>query len=126
MAKKLKSFVKSVTFRSNIEVEKYRHVHVEAAADIAPGDNPEDVMDMLKVFVAQELRRAKDGKLPASMTPFLLKTIITELESADAGWNNITVESGGESLDLSEYINKLKTRLKEMAPKPASTFRRSR
>ena len=63
MAKKLKSAIKSVTFRANVPVSgQYQHVHVEAAADVAPGDSPSDVIDMLKDFVRSELLAAKNGE----------------------------------------------------------------
>lgn len=55
--------IKSVSFRSNFAVDgKYNHIHVEACADVPVGVNPQAVLDELKDFVANELRRAKEGE----------------------------------------------------------------
>ncbi len=54
--------IKSVSFRSSIPVEKFQHVHIEASADVPQGTDPSTVVDRLKVFVAAELRRARDGQ----------------------------------------------------------------
>ena len=64
MARKVKKYtIKSVSFRGNVAVDgKFNHVHVEAAADVPAGANPQAVLDELKEFVAAELRRAKEGE----------------------------------------------------------------
>lgn len=63
MARKKRFTIKSVSFRSNVNIDgKYNHAHVEASADVPSGVNPQLVLDELKDFVAQELRRAKEGE----------------------------------------------------------------
>jgi hypothetical protein len=59
--------IKTVSFRANVDIEKFRHVHVEASADVPAGVDPRSVVDDLKAFVAAELRRAKEGEVPASV-----------------------------------------------------------
>lgn len=52
--------ITSVSFHANAQMDgKYQHVHIEATAGVGPGENPSDVLDGLKDFVAAELRRAK-------------------------------------------------------------------
>lgn len=53
--------IKSVSFRSCVSIGSYQTVHVEASADVLLNQTPEQVVDKLKVFVAAELRRAKEG-----------------------------------------------------------------
>lgn len=57
------SRITHVSFRSSISgAAQYQHLHVEATAEVAQGDDPSKVLDGLKVFVAQELHRARFGK----------------------------------------------------------------
>ena len=70
MKRKSKASIKTVTFRANTPItDKYQHVHVEVSADVPPGEQPGDVLDMLKEFVARELKIAKEGEpMPAFST----------------------------------------------------------
>lgn len=60
---KNRSIVKitSVSFRSSVQLKPFQHVHVEATAQVLPGQTADRVLDLLKTFVANELRRAKEG-----------------------------------------------------------------
>lgn len=53
-----------VSFRSSIQIKDFQHVHIEAGANVPPGADPRMVIDELKKFVAEELRAAKDGRMP--------------------------------------------------------------
>ena len=66
MARKNAARVDRVSFRSSIEVGPYQHVHVEASAAVPAHQNPSDVVDELKVFVAAELKAAKEGRTPTA------------------------------------------------------------
>jgi hypothetical protein len=58
--------IKSVSFRSSIQLKEFQHVHIEAAADVPVGESAGHTLDVLKKFVAAELRRAKEGEVPAA------------------------------------------------------------
>jgi len=60
--------ISSVTFRSCIQLAPFQHAHVEACATVLPGQNPQSILDSVKDFVAEELRRAKEGEPPAKQT----------------------------------------------------------
>jgi hypothetical protein len=60
--RKKSTVIKSVSFRANVEIKSFRHIHIEAAADVPNGRTPESVIDDLKTFVAKELQIAKDGE----------------------------------------------------------------
>lgn len=55
--------VKSVTFRSSVQLKSFQHAHIEASADVPEGVNPSVVVEFLKEFVANELRVAKEGEV---------------------------------------------------------------
>lgn len=50
-----------VSFRSSIELKPYQHAHIEASAAVGSNDDPSQVLDNLKRFVADELTYAKEG-----------------------------------------------------------------
>ena len=69
--RKSKAVIKTVSFRANLaqssassSLERYQHLHIEATADVPAGEDPRAVLDDLKVFVAQELKVAKEGETP--------------------------------------------------------------
>lgn len=62
MAKAKQARIKSVSFRSSVEIGHFQHAHVEASAEVGPGESASAVLDQVKLFVADELRRAKHGE----------------------------------------------------------------
>lgn len=70
--------IKSVSFRSNIEVGRFQHLHIEMSADVAEGETAREVLDALKNAVAMELIRAKNGeqvKVDGKFTDLLTETM---------------------------------------------------
>lgn len=59
--------IKTVSFRSMVELARFQHVHIEA--DVPNGVNPAETLEMLKMFVAEELRGAKEGKPAVERVP---------------------------------------------------------
>lgn len=55
--------IRSVSFRSSVQIKSFQHVHVEASADVPLNRTPESVLDDVKKFVARELLRAKNGEI---------------------------------------------------------------
>jgi len=53
--------ISSVSFRGNLPIAGFQHIHIEATASVPAGVAPDVVLDELKKFVAAELKRAKDG-----------------------------------------------------------------
>jgi hypothetical protein len=53
--------IKTVTFRSNIELKPYTHAHIEVSVDVPPNTKPEAALEFAKSWVAKELKIAKDG-----------------------------------------------------------------
>lgn len=61
-ARKQKLKITSVSFRANCITDankKFEHIHVEATASVDSDEDPREVLDGLKEFVASELRAAK-------------------------------------------------------------------
>lgn len=57
-----KARIKQVSFRGNIAVDgKFQHVHIEAIADVPPGEDPSVTLDVLKEWVGEELKVSRDG-----------------------------------------------------------------
>lgn len=54
--------ITSVTFRSNVDIKPFHHIHIEATAQVLPGQTASGMLDQLKYFVANELRIAKEGE----------------------------------------------------------------
>lgn len=57
--------IRSVSFRANLAIDKFQHIHIEATADVPKDHEPEQVIEELKDFVARELIRARDGAIEA-------------------------------------------------------------
>lgn len=53
--------IKTLSFRSSLQLKPFQHVHIEATADVPAGATPGVVMEVLKAYVAAELRIAKEG-----------------------------------------------------------------
>lgn len=68
--------IKTVSFRSSIEVGKFQHVHIEMSADVEDGQTAREVLDQLKGAVAVELVRAKQGE--ESKTPGRFADLLTQ------------------------------------------------
>jgi predicted RNase H-like HicB family nuclease len=47
--------IKTVTYRTNAQVEPYVHRHVEATAEVARGESPEEALEALKEWVEGQL-----------------------------------------------------------------------
>jgi len=60
--KRVETKIKSISFRSCVSIASYQTVHIEASADVTPGQTTKQVLDDLKEFVKTELRLAKDGR----------------------------------------------------------------
>lgn len=53
--------IEKVSFRANSDVEKFKHVHIEATASVEVTESPEHVLDQLKKFVETELLVCRRG-----------------------------------------------------------------
>jgi hypothetical protein len=60
--------ITSVTFRANVQLEPFHHTHVEATRSVGTDETPEQALQDVKDFVAQELRIAK-GEVRKVETP---------------------------------------------------------
>lgn len=53
--------IKILAVRANVTFGNYQSLHIEASADVLPGQTPDQVLEALKDFVATELVKARDG-----------------------------------------------------------------
>lgn len=58
----------TVSFRANLPLKNFQHVHVEACAEVdhAGGETPSMALEALKRWVAEELLLAKEGDQPVT------------------------------------------------------------
>lgn len=54
--------IKTVSFRSCVQLQPFQHAHIEVTAEVQVGQSPEGVLDALKCWVADELKTVRDGK----------------------------------------------------------------
>lgn len=59
--------IKTVRFRASIELKPYNHIHIECEAEVGTED-PALVLADLKMFVAAQLKAAKEGTVPVAQT----------------------------------------------------------
>ena len=72
--------LKEVMFEANAEVKQFHHVKVGATATVQEGEDPSDVLDQLKRWVAQELAICKRGDAPAVVKGKFLDYLKNEVE----------------------------------------------
>ena len=62
MATKTKNKITAVCVRASIELERFKHIHIEAQISVGAGQTPESAVQDGLDFVAEQLKLAKHGK----------------------------------------------------------------
>lgn len=80
--------IKTISFRSMIELRRFQHAHIEVTADVPVGGGAADTLNELKHFVAEQLRIVKEGRTvqpaPGSFRSLLEDTF--ERDTDDPRW----------------------------------------
>jgi hypothetical protein len=54
--------ISKVSFRANVQLKPYQTAHIEAECEVPAGVTPQEAVEQLKEFVAEELKTTKHGK----------------------------------------------------------------